>query len=155
MELVPICLASPLLLWMAYSDLRYMRIPNWLVLGLVAIFLISMPFLPRDSVVSRLFTASLVFVICGFAFAVGFFGGGDAKVLPALILLVPSETLQFFGLVFSGSMMIGLGFVVAVQMVPQARNSRWLGIRAQGMFPMGVSISIAGLVHPFAVSYAI
>ena len=152
-ELLPLLAASPLLLWMGFSDLRFMRIPNWLVLALVAVFVVSAPFLPFASVTSRLLAAAVLFVLCVGAFAAGVFGGGDAKALPAVVLLVPPGTLDLFGLLFSGTMLAGLVFVGSMQMMPGSHRTRWVGLRARGMFPMGVSISAAGLIHPFAMMH--
>lgn len=152
MELLPLLLAAPLMLWMAYGDLRYMRIPNRLVGGLVLIFVISVPFLPLDSSLERVIAALCMLAICFAAFSIGVFGGGDAKALAAMMLLIPPGTLNLFGLVLSLSLLLGLGLVLTLRAAPGAQQARWVSLRAKGMFPMGVSIALAGLVHPFAVA---
>ncbi|SNS45081.1 prepilin peptidase [Tropicimonas sediminicola] len=152
MELLPLLLAAPLMLWMAYGDLRYMRIPNRLVGALVLIFVLSVPFLPVESSMERLVAALFVLAVCFAAFAVGFFGGGDAKALAAMMLLIPPGTLNLFGLVLSVSIVLGLGLVLTLRAAPGAQQARWVALRARGMFPMGVSIAMAGLIHPFAVT---
>ncbi|WP_068109073.1 A24 family peptidase [Tropicimonas marinistellae] len=152
MELLPLILSAPLLAWMAYSDLRYMRIPNWLVIGLAVAFLVCVPFLPVASVGARAGVAAGVLVVGFVAFALGFLGGGDAKVLSALLLLVPPGTWAEFALLFSATLLVGLGLVLSLRLAPGAARSTWVGLRARGMFPMGVSIGLAGLLHPVIAS---
>ncbi|SFC07636.1 A24 family peptidase [Tropicimonas isoalkanivorans] len=152
MELLPLVLAAPLLAWMAYSDLRFMRIPNWLVLGIVVIFVVCLPVLPMASVTSRVIAAACVLGIGFVTFAAGLFGGGDVKVLSALMLLIPPGTRVEFALLFSVAMLLGIAVVLTMRLAPAAARSGWVGVRAKGMFPMGISISLAGLMHPVMVS---
>lgn len=152
MELLPLILLAPLLAYMAYCDMRFMRIPNSLVLAMLLIFVLTAPLLPMDSILARLAAASVVFVI-GFAtFAVRLFGGGDVKALSALILFLPPHTWLEFCYVFSIAMLVGMAFIVTLRAAPRAQTSSWVSMRARGMFPMGVSIALAGLMHPFLVA---
>jgi prepilin peptidase CpaA len=152
MELLPLVLAAPLLAWMAYSDLRFMRIPNWLVLGIVVVFVVCLPFLSMVSITSRVIAAVCLLGIGFVTFAAGLFGGGDVKVLSALMLLIPPGTRVEFAMLFSVAMLLGIAVVLTVRLAPAASRSGWVGVRAKGMFPMGISISLAGLMHPFLVS---
>lgn len=154
MELLPLILISPLLIYMGYSDLRYMRIPNRLVLAMLAAFAIMAPFLPRDALLDRLLVATCVFGVGFVAFAFRLFGGGDVKALAALTLFVPPPALTLFGLVFSLSMAFGILAIVTVRRVPGVSRSGWVSLRANGHFPMGISIAAAGLLLPAAVLFA-
>ncbi len=152
MELLPLVLLSPVLVWMAFSDLKYMRIPNILVCIALGAFVLLAPFLPLESVLFRIATATGVFLIGFVLFAFRVFGGGDVKMLAALMLFIPHVTLSTFGLLFSMSMLLGMGIVITARASPWAAGSRWVSLRAPGYFPVGVAIALAGLMHPWVVA---
>jgi prepilin peptidase CpaA len=151
-DLLPLFLLAPVLAAVAYFDLRYMRIPNALVLMALLLFLASAPFLALPEIGIRLAVAALVLVI-GFAlFAAGLFGGGDAKMMAALMLFVPSGSYTLFAYGFSMAMMAGIGLVLMLRCVPVLTRSSWVSLRQKGTFPMGISIAMTGLMHPLAVA---
>ncbi|MEW9922225.1 prepilin peptidase [Marimonas sp. MJW-29] len=152
MELLPLVLLSPLLFWVAWSDLTKMRIPNRIVFITLCVFVVFVPLLPIDSVMSRVLAALGVFAVGFVLFAFRMFGGGDVKILAALMLFIPPATLPLFGFVFSLSMLFGIGIVVTMRASPWAERSRWVSLRAKGYFPVGVAIALAGLVHPWLVA---
>ena len=54
MEIVPMLLLAPVLMAVAYFDLRFMRIPNILSLMVVAVFAIAVFFFPPADLLARL-----------------------------------------------------------------------------------------------------
>ena len=94
----------------------------------------------------------MVFCIGFVGFALRMFGAGDVKMLAVLMLFVPPYTWPLFWLVFSLSMLLGIGFVLTLRSAPFAERSRMVSMRAKGMFPMGVAIALAGWLHPVALS---
>jgi len=152
MELLPLILLAPILIAVAYFDLRYMRIPNVLVLIACALFLVTSPFVAVPELGVRLLTALLMLGV-GFAFfATGLFGGGDAKMLAALMLFVPSQTYVIFGYGFSFAMIAGIGLILLLRTVRVLTDSTWVSLQQRGTFPMGISIAMAGLLHPIMIS---
>ena len=79
--------ATPICLFAAWSDLKYMIIPNWVALALVAAFcLLGVMFLPFEDVLWRLLAGFLV-LVSGFVLnALGLIGGGDVKFLSGLVI---------------------------------------------------------------------
>lgn len=152
MELIPFFCLAPALVAVAYFDLRYMRIPNALVLLAIALFVCTAPLLGWSELGARLLAAGLVFAVGFTLFALNMFGGGDVKMLAAVLLFVPSETHTLFTMVFAVAMFTGIGAILTARTVPALAGSSWAGLRGQGTFPMGISIAMAGLFHPFAVS---
>ncbi len=83
-------LAAALLLalWGAWHDWRSLRIPNWISLAIAALFLVAATCMPGD------FSPLWIHVAAGAGmlavtftmFALGHFGGGDAKLASALAL---------------------------------------------------------------------
>ncbi|MCU4654263.1 prepilin peptidase [Roseibacterium sp. SDUM158016] len=151
MDFLPLLLLAPILVATAYFDLRYMRIPNWLVLAAVALFALSMPVLDWPEIAARLTASGLVFAAGAALFALRLFGGGDVKMMAALMLFVPSSNYTIFALGFSVAMLAGMATVFALRQVPLLGHSSWVALRGKGTFPMGVSIAGCGLLHPLAV----
>ncbi len=75
---------APLCLYVAYTDLKAMRISNWTVLLMVAVFLVLGPFLfPFDAYLWQLAQLGIVLMVCMILNAAGAMGAGDAKFLAA------------------------------------------------------------------------
>lgn len=151
MSLVPLILISPILVAVAYCDLRFMRIPNVLSVLIVAIFVISSLIYPPDDLFARIIVAATVFAL-GFAgFCFRMLGGGDVKVLSALTLLVPLHSLTLFAYIFSAAMLVGIAMILTLRRLPLAVGHGWKSISGSTRFPMGISIALAGIAHPLAI----
>jgi len=72
----------------AFSDLLTMRIPNWISISLIAAFFIF--FIVRGAPYAALWPFVLggaaTFIVCFGLFALGWIGGGDAKLLSSMAL---------------------------------------------------------------------
>lgn len=148
--MVPLLLIAPLLVAVAYSDLSRMRIPNVLSLAAMAVFGLAALLAPPDDLVARIAVAGTVFVLGFGAFCLRLFGGGDVKMLSALLLFVPVPTMPLFGFVFAASMLAGIAIVLGLRRIPAAHRLGWKSISGSTGFPMGLSIAMAGLLHPVA-----
>ncbi|MGL4319726.1 MAG: prepilin peptidase [Paracoccaceae bacterium] len=145
-------LASPLLVAMAFHDLRDMQIPKWISGGMIAIFVImGMTVVPWAESGARMALAAIVFAV-GFAgFALRLLGGGDVKALSVMLLLVPVSSMALFMLVFSASLMLGVLAVLLARRAFGGADAAWVSMQSTA-FPMGISIAAAGLVLPFAAT---
>jgi prepilin peptidase CpaA len=150
--LVPLVAAAPVMVTAAWSDLRHMLIPNVLSLILVGIFVLFSLAFPPEDLLARLMVAGSVLVLGMGANYLGLFGGGDVKLLSALLLLVPVPTLVTFAHVFSVSMLLGIAAIMLLRRVPMLAATGWPAFRPGRHFPMGVSIGMAGLAHPAVVA---
>lgn len=148
--MVPLLLIAPLLVAVAYSDLSRMRIPNALSLVALVVFGLTALLAPPDDLVARVAVAATVFALGFGAFCLRLFGGGDVKMLSALLLFVPLPTMPLFGFVFSASMLAGIAIVLGLRRIPAAHRLGWKSISGSTGFPMGLSIAMAGLIHPAA-----
>ena len=135
-----------LLIYAGYSDLRRLRIPNWISIVLVLAFLPIAVTLPLPEIYSRLIVVAVVFGIGLALFAMNTLGAGDVKLLAALLLFVPSQQAALFFLLLSATLLIGLAAVVVARQVPVAQRSSFKALATPGVFPMGISISSAGLI---------
>lgn len=152
MQIVPLLCLAPVLMAVAYFDLKYMRIPNWLVYIALALFVVTVPLIGWEEAGLRFLAGLLIFAIGVASFAMGWFGGGDVKMLAALVLFVPSPTYYLFAFGFSAAMLIGVSFVLMLRAAPGSDRIEYKGLQARGKFPMGISIAGAGLAHPFLIS---
>lgn len=73
-------LVTPICAWVAYTDLKYMKIRNTAVMALVAVFAIAGPFLLPLDVYAWRWTHLVIVLVIGFVLnLIAHFGAGDAK----------------------------------------------------------------------------
>lgn len=72
----------------ALFDVNQLRIPNWLNLALAGLFIpaAAVSGLPLEILGGHLLAGGLAFVIAFGLFGFGVFGGGDAKMIPGVVL---------------------------------------------------------------------
>lgn len=134
----------PLLVIVAYCDLRYLRIPNWMPIAAIVLFLCLSPTLQPSELGLRCVVAFVVFGIGVAAFAAGLFGGGDVKFLPALLLFVPADQLALFCMCLSVAILAAIATVSALRSPALAGLDAWaFRVRPSGL-PLGLSFAYAG-----------
>jgi prepilin peptidase CpaA len=143
-EIIPLLPAIAVLAASASSDLRYLRIPNSHVLLMLGIFVVTAPFvLTLPELGTRLLAASIAFGVGFVLFALRMFGGGDVKMLSALLLLVPSPDIVLFLRFFAGALLISSLGMVVLQRVAVGERLGWESSRRRGHVPVAVSIFLA------------
>lgn len=152
MALVPLLILAPVLVMVAWSDLRHLRIPNALSLVAIGLFALCAMMAPPADLGLRVGIAGMVFALGFIGFCRGLWGGGDVKFLAALMLFVPVTTLAVFSYVFSASMLAGIALVLGLRRLPAASGFGWKSMSGSTKFPMGLSIAMAGLLHPLVVT---
>ena len=104
-----LAVAAPFALWSAWSDLKYMKIPNILVMLMTGAFLISgVILLPLDVFLWRLLGGLIVLVIGFTLFSLGGIGGGDAKFAAAMALFIDHNHISSFLLELSLFALLGV-----------------------------------------------
>jgi len=133
-------LLAPLLLVASWTDIRAREIPNGLNL---AIALLAIPFWWASGlalwpdVALQIGVAAFVFAIFALAFAFGMMGGGDVKMVGALALWLPWESVLALLVIMSLA-----GGVLTLAMMIRKRLARAEG---QIEIPYGVAIAFAGI----------
>ncbi len=150
-SLVPLCLLGPVLVATILSDLRRMRIPNSYGLTALALFAVTALVWPPADLMARLLVALVVFALGFIGFAFRLIGGGDVKMLAVLMLFVPVPTALLFANLLSASLLAGILFILGLRRLPVTGGGGWTGIWGSARFPMGLSIGLAGLIHPWLV----
>ena len=146
MEIFPLILISPILLYCAFNDLKNLKIPNFIP-GLSLIIFFSMIYiigLPEFE--ERVLQGLLVFGICFLLFSLRLLGGGDAKLIPVVFLFIPSSEITTFMLCLSTGMTITLfGLSQARSYMPITVDS-WRALRSKRALPMGPAIATATMI---------
>lgn len=155
MELLPLLFVTPVLILAATSDLRYLRIPNRLSIIALVLFVASCALLSLDEIIARVICANVVFGIGFLLFAFGILGGGDVKLLSALMLFIPTSSLLLFGYVFSISMLMGITIIVLCRAAPLQLGANWVSLQNSNTLPMGISIAMAGIVHLILLTFVV
>jgi len=147
LPLVPLALAAPILLWIAWTDFSRMRIRNSAVVAALLVFVLTVPVIGLSEAILRLLAAAAVFV-AGFAmFAARMIGGGDVKMGAALLLFIPTGTYALFAFIFSAAMLLGLAVILSLRAIPPMRRAGPASLRAKGTMPMGLALGLSGVAH--------
>lgn len=135
--------AIPIAIWVSWSDMKFMKIPNPSVVALFGVFVVVGPFaLPFEDYLWRYIN---VFVVLAFGFFLnlrGALGAGDAKFAAAMAAFFPaSDTailLYFFAAVLLGAFATHRGF----RRIPFIRSAfpDWESWENRD-FPMGLALS--------------
>ncbi len=140
----------PICIWVAWSDLREMRIPNVSVLALAGVFLaVGLIALPFEVYYMRLLQLVIV-LLAGFLLtSLGLVGAGDSKFAAAMApFIAPGDYLMFltlFAAVLIGSWITHRG----AKAVPAVRRATpgWVSWDRGKLFPMGVALAGALVVY--------
>jgi len=154
-----LAVATPFALWSAWSDLKFMKIPNILVMLMTGAFVISGAILlPFDIFLWRLIGGLMVLVVGFGMFSLGGIGGGDAKFAAAMALFIDHTHIPSFLLELSLFALIGvilhkiigkLGFMDPI-------TDNWESWRIEKTskvknFPLGLGMSSALIFYQLTV----
>lgn len=147
--LIILALLALAMLYVCYSDITRYIIPNWLVLGILALYPVWVMFAPAP--VEWLMGLAMAggLLLFGFGlFTFGIIGAGDAKLLVALGLYTGWN---MNGLEFILNMAL-LGGLLAIVIVTLRRFYKYQEKKAKILMPRapapyGIAIAIAFLLH--------
>lgn len=135
--------ALPVCLWVAWTDMKYMKIPNRAVLTLTALFaVIGLVALPIDVYLVRWLQLGVVLAI-GFVMATaGLVGAGDAKFAAAMAPFIAREDALFFAFLFTATLMAALVTHRVARRIPALRRAfaDWESWERGNDFPMGLAL---------------
>ena len=142
-----IAIAGLVLLYSAYSDIRYRILPDTASLVLVCLAVIRWSWAEDWGGLVWSFTCALgLFVLSAAVFARGWLGGGDVKLMTATSFFVGTNSFLSFIVVmsFAGG---GLSLLVLFQILVKRIGSmgRPSGLEVQHTVPYGAAIALAGL----------
>ncbi|MEO8241246.1 MAG: prepilin peptidase [bacterium] len=130
-------------IWVSWSDMRYMKIPNYAVLSLGAVYLVTGPFVLPLAAYAGGWALCIIVLVIGFVLnAAGAFGAGDAKFAAAMAPYFVLSDLRFdFGL-FAACLLGAFASHRLLRAVPpyRAAANSWASW-THPRFPMGLALS--------------
>lgn len=144
----------PLMALCAWYDLKSLRIPNWLVLCVLATFLATGAWgLPFETFLWRIAQGAVVLLVGFGLFSLGAVGGGDAKMAAALAPFVaPRDIGSVLMLYAVVSLVLLLALRLAMQFA-RHRSTGWMAVDQYALpprervFPMGLIFAITIVVY--------
>lgn len=144
---------TPLMLIASYTDLKELRIPNWLVLAVLATAIVTGLWgLPLETFLWRMFYA-LVTLIVGillFAFGGGKIGGGDMKLIAALVPFIEPVDIWDLMLLWAILAVVGIMFHRVIYHMYRHQTTGWVAFDQKVYFPVGLLIGLTMCVYLFS-----
>lgn len=135
----------------ALHDVNRLTIPNWLNITLAALFVPAAAFsgLPLEILGGHLLAGGLAFVVAFGLFAFRIFGGGDAKMIPAVVLWMgPAAALPFVYWMAIAGGLCALVLLIGKRSVPAAAVPGFMRapFEPKAGVPYGVAIAAGAIL---------
>lgn len=141
--------AVPICLWVAWSDLKFMKIPNYAVIALLLVFIaIGLWHLPLETFAWRWTHFVVVLVIGFFMNTFQGIGAGDAKFAAVMApFFALSDVVSVLGL-FALCLLCTFALHRIIRLFPVVRNSfpSWVSLTHK-QFPMGIALISTLLIY--------
>ena len=132
-----------------FWDCRFGKIPNWLVLGVVALYGAKLALFGGVDLWQLVFAGGVF--VAGFGlFAVGAFGAGAVKLMAAVALFMPLDALGTLGLTLLAAIIASLVLFSVLRGMAGRDDSPWSVLRKR-VIPLAFPIGLTGLVGLFAL----
>ena len=130
-------------------DIRTARMPNWLTLLPVALFIVQIAVSGDPSAFGwQLAQGAIVFVLGLGIFAIGGMGAGAVKLLAGTALLIPTSNGWYALAGFLGTVLVVFPIIISLRKAFGSEESKW-AVMARQILPMSLPIAAAGLVGMF------
>lgn len=146
-------LVSLLLVYASSSDLLNMKIPNWLSLALITLFIPAawLSDMSAAAIGYSLGVAVAVFAVCFLLFVLNVMGGGDAKLLTALALwfgLTPALLVFLVNVAFAGGILTLAILLIRWKSHLVTDRGVWLpaSLTTAKKIPYGIAIAAGALM---------
>lgn len=134
---------APICFYVAWCDMKYMKIPNRSVLLLTAVFaVVGLMALPIDAYLWR-WVHLLVVLLAGFILSsVGQVGAGDAKFAAAMAPFIAREDALAVLMLFATILLAAFATHRTARMIPAVRTATpdWQSWERRRDFPMGFAL---------------
>ena len=141
--------ALPIAIWVAWSDMRHMKIPNYAVIALIVAFAVLGLFvLPLETYAWRWVQAVVVLAV-GFCMnMIRALGAGDAKFAAAMAAMIAAGDMTLLFMMFAAVLLAAFATHRLFRAMPAVRNgfSEWKSW-THPKFPMGLALSGSLLLY--------
>jgi prepilin peptidase CpaA len=141
---------APLCIYVAWNDLRAMKIPTWSTDALAVVFVVVGIFvMPFTEYLWRYVHFGVVLIIAILASAIGAMGAGDSKFLASAAPFVALDDTGFVLMLLASGMLAGLMIHRAAKAIPAVRNlvPDWESWAQGKRFPMGFPMAAVLIVY--------
>ena len=136
--------ALPICIWVAWNDMKFMKIPNKAVLALIVVFLVVglIAITPLADYPWRLLHFVVILAVGFVANMIGAVGAGDAKFAAAMAPLVAFGDLQVVLFLFATVLLAAFVTHRLFKLIPpfRARTTDWASW-THNDFPMGLTLA--------------
>ena len=134
-------LTTPLCIWAAWSDLKFLKIPNILSILLGLVFVVSGIFLlPLDEYLWRLLIGVAAVLVGFLIYLSGLIGGGDIKLFAAMLPFITPNELYAFTFLVSITALSGVAAHRVVGKLGLA-PAGWKSWEGGKKYPLGLSLA--------------
>jgi len=136
---------APICIWVAWSDLSRMKIPNKAVIALFVVFVVLGFFLfPLPELGWRLLQLVIVLAITFVLSILRVLGAGDAKFIAAMAPFVASREFTLVLMIFAVAVVLGFLLHRIARSIPRVRNlvPEWESWERTRDFPMGFPLAV-------------
>lgn len=144
-----LAVSLPVCVWVAWNDMKFMKIPNRAVLALGALFLITgLIALPLPEYGWRLVSLAVVLVIGFVLNLAGLIGAGDAKFAAVMAPFIPWADARLFLVLFAAVLLAAFLTHRAFRALPAMRGMAgdWASWTRKE-FPMGLALGSALAIY--------
>ncbi len=141
--------AVPIAIWVAWSDLARMKIPNKAVIALLGVFVVlGLVFLPLPVFGWQIAQGAIVLVVCFLLSIIGVLGAGDAKFIAAMAPFFVTSDIMITSVIFAVAVITSFVLHRLARKSP-IRNMapNWESWERTKDFPMGVPLALTLLVY--------
>lgn len=143
-------LVTVISLWVAWSDMKFMRIPNVAVLALIGVYLVIGPFvLPFGEWLWR-WVHLVVILVIGFGLSTArLMGAGDAKFSAVMAPFIALGDLEEFLFLLAATMIGAFITHRAARQIPAVRRATpdWESWDRKKDFPMGLALGASLVLY--------
>lgn len=144
--------ALPIALWVAYTDLKFMKIRNTAVLAMAGVWiLLGWPAVGRDLWLWSLAIMAIVLALGFLGNMVGMFGAGDAKFAAAMSGVFVGGDPWFIALLYVSASLVTFICHRIVRRIPAVTRATpgWVSWESR-KFPMGLALGLMLIVYLLA-----
>ncbi len=153
--LISFLIATPVALAVILFDLKTMTIPNWLTAGAFVVFAVLVfAGLGMEDALTRLMGAGIVLVVSFIMFAIGGFGGGDAKAATAFALLVAPVDAGFVLMALAVNGLLGVAVLFLLRRTSLA-DGDWKMWSEPKRFPYGLALGVTLILYTALVAFLV
>lgn len=142
----------PIALWVSWSDMKFMKIPNKAVLSLAAVWAaVGWLALPLEIWLWGFALMGIVLVVGFVVSSVGLVGAGDAKFAAAMAPFFTGADIRLVMMLFAACLLAAFTSHRLAGAVPAVRGATadWVSF-GHKKFPMGLALAGTLIFHPFA-----